>query len=290
MGDSATPLPSEEYWAETQRTLPRRKWDSFFGGGHRCPRILNVCERIASVVSVTKSALKLYRQVPPIYFVTVGFFGFFPGRVWSFWLEREICFWASAEERNDYSCVPYVFFVSPTTLSLSGLLQLCVRRWRQGHGALLWLLAQLEIEAHPLFFLFCCICNCNWRCRLFFIRQEKKAERERKSCEPAELFSIAREEEEENYFLGGGPFLVIDEWNGMAKGAAPAASFPPFFLALLFSSFTDSVVYFFFISFYLFPLLLVQREKSRVSTQTHTQSRRLRDSLATDRRRRCRNG
>jgi hypothetical protein len=81
---------------------------------------------------------------------------------------------------------------------------------------------------------------------------------------------------------------VIDEWNGMAKGAAAAAaSFPPFF----FIFYRLGRLFFFISFFYLFPLLLlVQREKSRVSTHTHTQSRRLRDSLATDRRRRCRNG
>lgn len=176
------------------------------------------------------------------------------------------------------------FFVFFDELYLfRGLLQLCVQRWRQGHGAgLVWLLVQLEIEAHPLS-LFCCICNWRWilsLCVWLFFHWPREEGGE--SCEPAELFLITREEKE-HFFLGALFLLVIDEWNGMAKGAAAAASFPPFF-----SSFTDSSIFFFF---YLLPLLLlVQREKSRVSTHTHRQSRRLRDSLATDRRRRCRNG
>lgn len=135
------------------------------------------------------------------------------------------------------------FFVFFDELYLfRGLLQLCVQRWRQGHGAgLVWLLVQLEIEAHPLS-LFCCICNWRWilsLCVWLFFHWPREEGGE--SCEPAELFLITREEKE-HFFLGALFLLVIDEWNGMAKGAAAAASFPPFF-----SSFTDSSIFFFFL-------------------------------------------
>jgi hypothetical protein len=76
--------------------------------------------------------------------------------------------------------------------------------------------------------LFCCICNWRWILSLcvwlFFIRQEKKAE---KLWTCRIVFDCKRRRK--FLFLGGPFFLVIDEWNGMAKGAAAAASFPPFF-------------------------------------------------------------
>lgn len=112
--------------------------------------------------------------------------------------------------------------------------------------------------------LFCCICNWRWILSLcvwlFFIRQEKKAE---KLWTCRIVFDCKRRRK--FLFLGGPFFLVIDEWNGMAKGAAAAASFPPFFHLLP----TRSSIFFYFVFFYSPLLLLVQREKSRVSTHTH---------------------
>lgn len=162
-------------------------------------------------------------------------------------------------------CVSYVFFVSPTTLSLSGLLQLSVRRWRQGHGALLWLLAQLEIEAHPLslFFLFSAASATDVEFFLSVCGSFSFAKRRRRrSCEPAELFLIAREEE--NFFFG--PFF---SWsmNGMEwrKELLLLLHF------LLFFHLLPTRLFFFFISFFfIYSPSSSCNVKSHGSLHTHT--------------------